>query len=84
VAKHETLPYEEGARRMLLGLDDDDGDLCHVGIASSFSRRVQHELLDVLRPLVVPLAGHPWERGFLLAGGATGRLRGSAGRWSPT
>jgi len=111
VAKHEALPYEEGARRMvkvkhertadcvvagfrrfvdrplpsslLLGLYDADGDLCHVGIASSFSRRLQQELLDVLRPIVVPLAGHPWERGFLLAGGATGRLRGSAGRWSP-
>jgi ATP-dependent DNA ligase len=111
VAKHETLPYEEGARRMvkvkhartadcvvagfrrfvdrplpsslLLGLFDAEDELRHVGIASSFGRRLQQELLDVLRPLVAPLAGHPWERGFLLAGGATGRLRGSAGRWSP-
>jgi ATP-dependent DNA ligase len=37
----------------------------------------------VLRPLVVSLAGHPWEHGFHLAGGATGRLPGAAGRWSP-
>ena len=111
VAKHETLPYEEGARRMvkvkhertadcvvggfrrfvdrplpsslLLGLYDAEGGLRHVGITSSFTARARHELLDVLRPLVVPLAGHPWEHGFLLAGGATGRLRGAAGRWSP-
>jgi ATP-dependent DNA ligase len=111
VAKHETLAYEEGARRMvkvkhertadcvvggfrrlvdrplpsslLLGLYDRDGDLRHVGIASSFTERARHELLAELRPHVVPLAGHPWEQGFLLAGGATGRLRGAAGRWSP-
>ena len=29
------------------------------------------------------LEGHPWEHGFLLAGGPAGRLRGAAGRWSP-
>jgi ATP-dependent DNA ligase len=68
---------------LLLGLYDDGGELRHVGIASSFSEALRHDLLDVLRPLVAALAGHPWERGFLLAGGATGRLRGSAGRWSP-
>jgi ATP-dependent DNA ligase len=25
--------------------------------------------------------GHPWEHGFLLGGGAMGRLKGAAGRW---
>jgi ATP-dependent DNA ligase len=29
------------------------------------------------------LEGHPWEHGFLLEGGALGRLKGSAGRWAP-
>jgi ATP-dependent DNA ligase len=68
---------------LLLGLYDDEERLHHVGIASQFSERRRHELLEQLRPHVVPLAGHPWERGFLLAGGATGRLRGAAGRWTP-
>jgi ATP-dependent DNA ligase len=40
-------------------------------------------LLAELRPHVVALEGHPWERGFLLEGGPTGRLKGAAGRWSP-
>ena len=68
---------------LLLGLYDDAGTLRHVGIASAFTKARRSELLDVLRPLVVPLAGHPWESGFQLPGGATGRLPGSAGRWSP-
>jgi ATP-dependent DNA ligase len=29
------------------------------------------------------LAGHPWEHGFLIAGGPMGRLKGAAGRWTP-
>jgi ATP-dependent DNA ligase len=29
------------------------------------------------------LAGHPWERGFLLEGSPVGRLKGAAGRWAP-
>ena len=68
---------------LLLGLFDESGALRHVGIASAFSEGRRRELLDLLRPLVVPLAGHPWEHGFQLAGSATGRLPGAAGRWSP-
>ena len=110
VAKHRSLLYEPGARRMvkvkhertadcvaagfrrlverplpsslLLGLYDGE-ELVHVGIASSFSEAQRHKLLERIRPFVVPLTGHPWERGFLAAGGPTGRLRGAAGRWSP-
>ena len=67
---------------LLLGLYD-DRELRHVGIASSFTERGRRELLRELRPLVTPLEGHPWERGFLLPGSPTGRLRGAAGRWSP-
>jgi ATP-dependent DNA ligase len=68
---------------LLLGLYDDGGELRHVGVASSFGVRQAESLLDELRPHRVELAGHPWEHGFLLAGGATGRLRGTAGRWTP-
>jgi ATP-dependent DNA ligase len=67
---------------LLLGLYD-DGTLHHVGIASSFTEEARHRLLEEIEPYVVSLAGHPWEKGFLLGGGATGRLKGAAGRWSP-
>jgi ATP-dependent DNA ligase len=68
---------------LLLGLYDAAGELRHFGIVQSFTRKRRRELLDELAPLQVPLSGHPWERGFLTAGGATGRLAGAAGRWSP-
>src|SRR5919202_1875449 len=68
---------------LLLGLYDDEERLRHVGLASAFSERLRHELLERLRPLRAPLAGHPWEHGFLLAGSPAGRLHGAAGRWAP-
>jgi ATP-dependent DNA ligase len=77
--------YTDGSTlgSLLLGLYDDEGRLEHVGIASSFARQRRDELLEELRPLIVPLEGHPWEHGFLVGGGALGRLKGSAGRWTP-
>jgi ATP-dependent DNA ligase len=68
---------------LLLGLFGEDSSLRHVGIASSFSETRRRTLLEELRPHVTPLAGHPWEHGFLLAGSPTGRLPGAAGRWAP-
>jgi ATP-dependent DNA ligase len=67
----------------MLGLYGDDERLEHVGVASSFSAAARRRLAGELAPLVAPLEGHPWEHGFLLAGGATGRLKGAAGRWEP-
>ncbi len=68
---------------LLLGVHDEHGGLQHVGICSSFTARDRERLLERLRPLVVPLEGHPWEHGFLVDGGSLGRLRGAAGRWTP-
>jgi ATP-dependent DNA ligase len=68
---------------LLLGLYDAGGELQHVGVTSSFAEAQRHELLRELGPLIVPLEGHPWERGFLLGGGTTGRLKGAAGKWTP-
>jgi ATP-dependent DNA ligase len=67
---------------LLLGLYDGP-DLIHVGVTSALSDRRRSELLDELRSYVSPLAGHPWEHGFLTGGGPTGRLPGAAGRWTP-
>jgi len=67
---------------LLLGLYD-GGELRHVGIAAGFAETRRRELLERLAPLVVPLQGHTWEHGFRLAGSPTGRLKGSAGSWTP-
>lgn len=68
---------------LLLGLYDERGRLEHIGVASGFSEHLRHELREELRRLIVPLTGHPWERGFLLEGSPVGRLKGAAGRWAP-
>ncbi|MDP9393548.1 MAG: ATP-dependent DNA ligase, partial [Actinomycetota bacterium] len=68
---------------LLLGLYDDARVLHHVGVVAGMARPRRRELAAVLRPLVRPLGGHPWERGFGLEGGALGRLKGTAGRWTP-
>jgi ATP-dependent DNA ligase len=68
---------------LLLGLWDDAGALAHVGVASGFAEPFRRQLVETLVPLVAPLEGHPWEHGFLLGGGSTGRLPGAAGRWAP-
>ena len=68
---------------LLLGLYDERDALVHVGVVSQFPERRRLELLEELRPIAVPLAGHPWEHGYSLQGGATGRLAGAAGRWDP-
>jgi ATP-dependent DNA ligase len=68
---------------LLLGLYDASAVLRHVGVAASFGRAAGRELFERLRPLATELEGHPWEHGFLIEGGALGRLKGAAGRWAP-
>jgi ATP-dependent DNA ligase len=67
---------------LLLGAYEVDV-LHHVGVVSSFARARRAELRQELAPLVTGLEGHPWEHGFGLEGGALGRLKGTAGRWTP-
>ena len=71
-----------GVGSLLLGAYDGD-ELRHVGVVSSFGKAQRAQLREELGPLVVPLPGHPWEHGFGLEGGALGRLKGTAGRWTP-
>ena len=68
---------------LLLGLYDEHDALQHIGVASSFTWTRRISLAAELAPLAAPLQGHPWEHGFLLAGGHMGRLKGAAGRWTP-
>ncbi len=71
-----------GVASLLLGAYEQDV-LHHVGVASSFAARRRAELRSEVGPLVTDLRGHPWEQGFGLEGGALGRLKGTAGRWTP-
>jgi ATP-dependent DNA ligase len=68
---------------LLLGLYDDHGSLVHVGVVTGLSQARKRELLRELEPLVVPIAEHPWARGFGLDPSPLGRLLGAAGRWDP-
>jgi ATP-dependent DNA ligase len=68
---------------LLLGLYDGGGVLRHVGVVTGLSQARKRDLRAELEPLVVPLAGHPWEHGFGLEPSPLGRLLGAAGRWDP-
>jgi len=53
---------DEAIGSLLLGLYDDEGDLQHVGICSSFKTERRKELLAELAPLREnALDGHPWQ-----------------------
>ena len=68
---------------LLLGLYDDAGTLEHIGVVANLGKKRGVDVLNELTADIVQIAGHPWERGFLIGGGALGRLRGSAARWTP-
>jgi len=70
-------------RTLLLGLYDGSVQLQHVGIVSAIPNARRRALLEHIAPYVTELEGHPWEQGFLVGGGATGKLPGAAGRWTP-
>ncbi len=68
---------------LLLGLYDDAGSLRHVGVVTSFPDEERGALPRALAALAVPLEQHPWRAGFLIERSPLGRLKGSAGRWTP-
>jgi ATP-dependent DNA ligase len=68
---------------LLLGVYGGDGELRHVGLASSFAEARRPRLLETPSPLAIPLEQHPWENGFLLDGSPMGRMKGAAAKWTP-
>ncbi|CAN5160844.1 ATP-dependent DNA ligase [soil metagenome] len=76
---------------LLLGLYDDEGDLHHVGVASSFTRERRRELAAELEPLREgALDGHPWaawagppESGQRMPGATSRWNRGKDLSWEP-
>jgi ATP-dependent DNA ligase len=83
LAGFRLVPGTPAVSSLLLGLYDGGGALVHVGVCSSFSNRRRRELYAELGDLRMPIDEHPWRAGYLLSGGLTGRLPGSAGRWDP-
>lgn len=78
-----TLDGKSAVASLLLALYDHDGVLQHVGVVVGMVATLRRELFVELAPLSVAIDDHPWRDGFLVGGGALGRLKGSAGRWTP-
>ncbi|MFI5497682.1 ATP-dependent DNA ligase [Nocardia asteroides] len=75
----------EGVGSLLLGLFDDEGNLHHVGVASSFTAVRRRELLSELAPLREnALAGHPWRNwaDAVAQANAEGKMPGGVSRWT--
>lgn len=68
---------------LLLGLYDEAGGLRHVGVVMSMAAGERREATTRLFPLRMPIEAHPWRDGFLMTASPIGRLKGSAGRWTP-
>ena len=67
---------------LLLGLYDDDGDLHHVGVTSSFTTEMRRRLAQELEPLRADaLRDHPW-RAWGGVGEGDVRMPGGHSRWS--
>ncbi|MCL3819475.1 ATP-dependent DNA ligase [Aeromicrobium wangtongii] len=69
---------------LLLGLYADDGKLQHVGVAASFTESRRAELVELLQPLVVDSADHPWGEWRDPDAQASSRLPGGQSRWTGT
>ncbi|MFE5286157.1 ATP-dependent DNA ligase [Nocardia sp. NPDC056611] len=75
----------QGVGSLLLGLFDDDGNLHHVGVASSFTAARRKELVDELAPLRKnALDNHPWRSWADAAAQAKadGKMPGGVSRWT--
>jgi ATP-dependent DNA ligase len=78
----------DGVGSLLLGLYDDDGQLHHVGVASSFTARRRKELLAELAPhLQDALDEHPWREWAEAEArasdtGGPKRMPGATSRWN--
>ncbi|BDT87076.1 ATP-dependent DNA ligase [Nocardia cyriacigeorgica] len=75
----------QGVGSLLLGLYDDEGNLHHVGVASSFTAARRKELVDELEPWREgALDNHPWRNWADAAAQASaeGKMPGGMSRWS--
>jgi ATP-dependent DNA ligase len=72
----------DGVGSLLLGLYDDEGDLHHVGVASSFAAPMRKQLKEEVADLEEDaLRDHPW-KDWSDAQENTGRMPGAGNRWN--
>lgn len=75
--------HHEAVGSLLLGLYDRAGRLQHVGVCSSFTGRVRHDLVERLAPYrMASLDGHPWQDWATARNDAVQRRPGGSSRWS--
>jgi len=75
----------KGVGSLLLGLFDAEGDLHHVGVASSFTAAKRASLIDELAPLREnALVDHPWRdwADAQAQAESSGKMPGGLSRWS--
>ena len=73
----------KGVGSLLLGFNDADGRLHHVGVAAAFTVAFRAQLLDELEPLTHDaLDGHPWRDWAEMEAHADGRMPGGGSRWN--
>lgn len=73
----------DGVGSLLLGLHNDDGDLQHIGVASSFTAKKRAALVDELEPHALDRAGdHPWSSWMDPGQHEDQRMPGAPNRWS--
>jgi ATP-dependent DNA ligase len=72
-----------GIGSLLLGLYDAEGDLRHVGVASSFAAALRTQLVDEVAPYRDrALEGHPWREWASNAVDPGTRMPGAVSRWN--
>lgn len=73
----------DGVGSLLLGLYDDEGQLHHIGVASSFTAKRRRELLDELAPYREgALDDHPWRQWAEASAHVGQRMPGNVSRWN--
>ncbi len=83
VAGYRVHKDGKGVGSLLLGLNDTDGRLHHVGVAAGFTVAFRAQLLDELEPLTHDaLDGHPWRDWAEMEAHADGRMPGGGSRWN--
>jgi len=83
VAGYRVHKDGRGVGSLLLGLNDDQGRLQHVGVAASFTAKRRAELVDELAPLELDeVSDHPWASWAEAEAHADGAMPGAPNRWS--
>ncbi|GAA3923794.1 ATP-dependent DNA ligase [Actinomadura viridis] len=68
---------------LLLGLNNAEGHLQHVGVAASFTMKRRAELVEELQPYRMDdYTGHPWEGWARQTESTADRMPGAISRWS--